>query len=68
MGSAVQPRLSKLIMKEDKCTLTVTSDRYNLEEASFPVNLSVNTIGQCHRLHQSEVSATTETPRLTSRH
>ena len=37
-------------------------------EASFPVNLSVNAISQCHRLHQSEVSATTETPRLTPRH
>ena len=68
MGSAVQPRLSKLIMKEDKCTLAITSGRWDLEEASFPVNSSVRAIGQCYRLHQSEVSATTETPRLTPRH
>ena len=45
MGSVVQPRLSELIMKEDKRTLTVTSGRWDLEEASFPVNLSVNAVG-----------------------
>ena len=28
----------------------------------------VRAIDQCYRLHQSEVSATTETPRLTPRH
>ena len=39
----------------------------DLEEASFPVNLSVNAAG-VHRLHQPEVSATTDTPRLTLRH
>ena len=52
-------------MKEDKHTLTMTSGRSDLEEASFPVNSSVQAIGQCYRLHQPEVSASRETPRLT---
>ena len=68
MGYMVQPRLSKLIMKEDKRTLTMTSGRSDLEEASFPVNSSVQAIGQCYRLPQPEVSASRETPRLTPRY
>ena len=48
MGYTVQPRLSKLIMKEDKRTLTITSGRWDLEEASFPVNSSVKAIDQCY--------------------
>ena len=67
-GYTVQPRLSKLIMKEDKHTLTMTSSRSDLEEASFPVNLSVQAVGQCYRLPQPEVSASRETPRLTPRY
>ena len=61
------PAQAKQIMKEDKHTLTVTSSHWDLEEASFPVNSSVKAIGQCYRLHQSEASTTTETPRLTPR-
>ena len=68
MGYTVQPRLSKLIMEEDKCTLTITSSRSDLEEASFPVNSSVLAIVQCYRLPQPEVSASRETPRLTPRY
>ena len=41
----VQPRLSELNYEEDKRTLTVTSGRYDLEEASCPVNLSVYAVG-----------------------
>ena len=67
-GYTVQPRLSKLIMKEDKHTLTMTSGRLDLEEASFPVNSSVQAVGQCYRLPQPEVSASRETPRLTPRY
>ena len=55
-------------MKEDKHTLTMTSGRLDIEEASFPVNSSVQTIGQCYRLPQPEVSASRETPRLTPRY
>ena len=68
MGYTVQPRLSKLIMKEDKCTLNMTSGHSDLEEASFSVNSSVQAIGQCYRLPQPEVSAARETPRLTPRY
>ena len=68
MGYTVQPRLSKLIMEEDKRTLTITSGRSDLEEASFPVNSSVQAIGQCYRLPQPKVSASRETPRLTPRY
>ena len=68
MGYTVQPRLSKLIMEEDKRTLTITNGRSDLEEASFPVNSSVQAIGQCYRLPQPEVSASRETPRLTPRY
>ena len=50
-------------MKEDKHTLTMTSGRSDLEEASFPVNSSVQAIGQCYRLPQPEVSASRETPK-----
>ena len=53
-GLYSQPRLSKIKVKRDKCTLTVTSGRLDLEEASFPVNLSVNAISQCYRLHQPQ--------------
>ena len=45
MGSAVQPRLSELTYEKDKRTLTVTSGRWDLEEASCPVNLSVYAVG-----------------------
>ena len=45
MGSAVQPRLSELNYEKDKRTLTVTSGRLHLEEASCPVNLSVYAVG-----------------------
>ena len=48
MGYMVQPRLSKLIMEEGKHTLTITSGRSDLEKASFPVNSSVQAIGQCY--------------------
>ena len=68
MGYTVQPRLSKLIVEEDKRTLTTTSGCSDLEEASFPVNSSVQAIGQCYRLPQPEVSASRETPRLTPRY
>ena len=68
MGYTVQPRLSKLIVEENKCALTIASGRSDLEEASFPVNSSVQAIGQCHRLPQPEVSASKETPRLTPRY
>ena len=45
MGSAVQPRLSELNYEKDKRTLTAISDRWALEEASCPVNLSVCAVG-----------------------
>ena len=50
MGYMVQPRHSKLIteLKSDKRALTIVNGRYDLEEASFPVNSSVQAIGQCH--------------------
>ena len=34
----------------------------------LPCELKCQAIGQCYRLHQPEVSASTETPRLTPRH
>ena len=34
----------------------------------LPLNSSVQAISQCYRLPQPEVSASTETPRLTPRH
>ena len=46
----------------------MTSSRSDLEEASFPVNSSVQAVGQCYRLPQPEVSASRETPRLTLRY
>ena len=54
--------------RKNKRTLTMTSGRSDLEEASFPVNSSVQAIGQCYRLPQPEVSASRETPRLTPRY
>ena len=48
MGYMVQPSLSKLIVEENKRALTITSGHSDLEEASFPVNSSVQAIGQCH--------------------
>ena len=68
MGYTVQPRLSKLIVEENKRALTITSGCSDLEEASFSVNSSVQAIGQRHRLPQPEVSASRETPRLTPRY
>ena len=44
MGSVVQPQLSK-VTNRNKCTLTVRSSRKTIEEASFPVNLSILAVG-----------------------
>ena len=44
MDSAVQPRLRK-VTNRNKYTLTVRSGHKTIEEASFPVNLSVLAVG-----------------------
>ena len=63
------PAQAKQIKNEMRQTHTYCNKRpVDLEEASFPVNLSVQAIGQCYRLPQPEVSATTDTPRLTPRY